>query len=337
MAISYINSGTAVFSTSTVAPTSPSHQVGDILILTIGTKPDTAGAPSLTGYTSITAGTGGQGSSGIDTGPMRGSVWYRIATSTGATDDPGTISIASNNVSGAQIHVFRPSNTTDTIDIVGTNASDTTTGTAFTATMPTDIGLTVNDMLVGFGVVPTDVGGGTQFSAETVAAAGMTTVTLTEITEWASSTGQDMGAWIARGPVVTGTSAGVPTVSATAGGTTTNIAGPIFLVRLRQISPTTISGTQSTAITITESSSVSILNVISASDSCAVTISDSSSPSIKNNVIVERDLTGSTANLTSYPSNSFTPTAGDLLFVIVNGTGTVATDTTMTASANGIT
>lgn len=255
MAISYINSGTAVFSTSSVSPTSPTHAVGDILILTIGTKPDTAGSPSPTGYQSITAGTGGQGSSGIDTGPMRGSVWYRIATSTGSADDPGSISIASNNVSGAQIHVFRPSDITATIDIVGTNASDTTTGTAFTATMPTNIGLTVADMLLGFGVVPTDVGGGAQFASETVAATGMTTVSLTEIGEWASSTGQDMGAWIARGPVVTGTSTAAPVVSATASGTTTNIAGPIFLVRMREIPLTPATGSESTAITISDATS----------------------------------------------------------------------------------
>lgn len=53
--------------------------------------------------------------------------------------------------------------------------------------------------------------------------------------------------------------------------------------------------------------------------------------------IVNRVLTGSTANVTSYASASFTPTAGDLLCVIVHATGTVAIDSTLVASANGLT
>lgn len=53
--------------------------------------------------------------------------------------------------------------------------------------------------------------------------------------------------------------------------------------------------------------------------------------------ITERVITGSTANTTSYASASFTPTAGEVLCVIVGATGTTATDTTLTASANGMT
>lgn len=53
--------------------------------------------------------------------------------------------------------------------------------------------------------------------------------------------------------------------------------------------------------------------------------------------VTKRDISNSTANVATYPSNSFTPPAGELLAVIVHCTGSVATDSTLTASANGMT
>lgn len=53
--------------------------------------------------------------------------------------------------------------------------------------------------------------------------------------------------------------------------------------------------------------------------------------------VTKRDLTPSTANASVYASNSFTPPADELLVVIVHASGSVATDATLTASANGMT
>lgn len=53
--------------------------------------------------------------------------------------------------------------------------------------------------------------------------------------------------------------------------------------------------------------------------------------------ITNHNLTGSTANTTSYTTTSFTPVAGELLAVVVHATASVATDTTLTASANSLT
>jgi hypothetical protein len=53
--------------------------------------------------------------------------------------------------------------------------------------------------------------------------------------------------------------------------------------------------------------------------------------------ITNRNLTGSTANTTTYATTSFTPVANELLAVIVHATASVATDTTLTASANSMT
>jgi hypothetical protein len=199
---------------------------------------------------------------------MRVGVFYRVANGT-STDTTGSITVTSNNVSAAQVHVFRASVNVGNYDIAGVGAADTTTGTAFSAAMPTNPGMTVGDMLFAVGVIPTDVGGGAQFTAETVAAAGMTTVTLTEIAEWSTSSGQDMGGWTARGSVVTGTSTGVPTVSATASGTTTNVAGPIYLTRIREVAlPTAITGSETPSVSVAESSSVFVQ--VSSSDGAAI-------------------------------------------------------------------
>lgn len=252
MSISYVSSGAAVYTTANPAPLSPAHAVDDLLILTIGTKPDTTPATTPAGWTLLGAVSGGTGTTGIDTGPMRVGIFYRVASSTGTADDPGAITITGNNVSAAQIHAFRKTNALAAWELAGTGAADTTTGTPFSAVMPLNPGLTVGDMLMGIGVIPTDVTTPAQFTAETVAATGMTTVTLTEIVEWDTATGQDMGGWIGYGPVVTGTATAAPTVSATAAGTTTNVAGPIYLVRMREITPVSKTASDSGTFSATE-------------------------------------------------------------------------------------
>lgn len=253
MTISYISSTTTVYSTGNPDPgTTPTHNVGDMLILTVGTKPDTTPATAPSGWTLMGATAGGTGTTGIDTGPMRIGIFYREADGT-SLDNTGAITVTGNNVSAAQVHVFRKTGTSWDFAYVG--AADTATGSPHSATMPSNPGLTVGDMLFAVGVIPTDVTTPAQFSAETVAATGMTTVNLTELTEWDTSSGQDMGGWLAYGTVVTGTASAAPTVSATAGGTTTNVAGPIALVRLREVSPVPKSGSDTASVAIADSSS----------------------------------------------------------------------------------
>lgn len=260
MAVTYVSSGTTVYSNGNPSPATPTHNVGDMLILTVGTKPDTTPATTPNGWTQLGTAQGGTGSTGTDAGPMRVGVFYRIADGT-AQDTTGAITITGNNVSAAQVHVFRK--TAADWDIAGVGAADTTTGATFSVTMPSNPGLTVGDRMLAVGVIPTDVTTPAQFTNEQVSATGMTTVTLTEIVEWDSTTGSDMGGWVAQGVVATGTSTGNPTVTSTAAATNTNVAGPIYLVRLREFSPTPKTGTDTSSIAISESSSVSVINTIS--------------------------------------------------------------------------
>jgi hypothetical protein len=256
MSLSYVGAGTAVYSNGNPSPTAVTGQVaGDLLVLAVGTKPDTTPATTPSGWTQLGAASGGVGTTGIDVGPMRVGLFYKVASSDGET--PGAVTISGNNVSAVQLFAYRSNVPGATFDIAGTGAADTSTGSPHSALMPVHIGLTVGDQLLAVGVIPTDVSTPSQFSAETVSAPGMTTVSMTEINEWDTSTGQDMGGWVARGAVVTGTSTGAPTVSATAGGTTTNVAGPIYLVRIREgIAATPKSASDSGTILAAESSSI---------------------------------------------------------------------------------
>ncbi len=260
MAVSYVSSGSAVYSTSNPSPTTPTHNVNDFLLLTVGTKPDTTPATAPAGWTSLGSATGGAGTTGIDTGPMRVGLFYRIADGS-ASDTTGAITITGNNVSAAQVHVFR--NATGYWDFAGVGAADTAGGITFTATMPSNPDMTVGDMLFAIGVTPTDAytGGtaGAIYSSENVTATGMTTVNLTEITEWTTSSGQDMGGWLAYGPVVTGTATAAPVVTATASGTaaqSANVAGPIYLVRLRELTITSKSASESNSLAVTSTTQV---------------------------------------------------------------------------------
>lgn len=253
MALTYVGTGTVSYSTGSPQAGVVANAVGDLLILAVGTKPDTTPATTPSGWTLIGAASGGTGTTGIDTGPMRVGLFMKIATS--ANEVIPAVTVTGNNVSAAQAFAYRVS-AGNSFDVAGTGAADTTTGTPFSAVMPLNPGMTVNDQLLAVGVIPTDVGAAAQFSAETVSATGMTTVSMTEINEWSTSTGQDMGGFVARGAVVTGTATAAPTVSATAGGTTTNVAGPIYLVRIREVVTATLSTTDTGTISATESASV---------------------------------------------------------------------------------
>jgi hypothetical protein len=179
---------------------------------------------------------------------MRVGIFYRIAQGN-APDSPGSITITGNNVSAAQLFAFRSD--LGGWDFAGVGGVDTTTGTPHSVTMPSNPGITAGDMLLAVGVIPTDITTPAQFKDETVSATGMTTVSLTEINEWDTSLSNDLGGWVAQGAVVSGTATGNPTVSATAGGTTLNVAGPIYLVRMREALPQ-ISASDSASISVND-------------------------------------------------------------------------------------
>ena len=245
--VTLAGSGTLAYSTGNPAPGYPSPvAAGDLLVLVVGSKPGTASVTTPAGWTLLGSIAGGSGTTGVDTGPTRLDVFTKEAT--GSESGTLTVTCPGNSVSWAQIHVFTggdPSNEWDTALATGV---DTSGGSAYSVTTGTAPGLTAFDAALAAVVIPTDVTTPNQFSAEALSSTGATFGTVTEVSEPDSSAGNDIGGVQFWAPVTAGTSTSAVTLSATAGGTTTNVQGPAALIRVRSAAPTTsVTGTQTTA------------------------------------------------------------------------------------------
>lgn len=239
MAVSYGTAGTLTYPTGNASATLPaSISAGDYLILAIGNKPDTVvpGYPGdqvvNRGWTLLSYQAGGGGTTGIDTGPTSLAIYGRVADGT----ESGTTNSVLTGNSVSWVQMYRFTNATGHWDVAADGGIDSTTGTAWSVTVGSDIGLTAGDMCFVASCIPTDVTTPSQFTNEAVAATGATMGTMTEISEPDSSAGNDIGGFTFYQPVSSGTSSAAATITATAGGTTTNVRGPSILVRLREIS-----------------------------------------------------------------------------------------------------
>lgn len=240
MAITYQTPGALGYDdlTSPLAVAFPTTvTAGDKLLLFIGQKPSTANSGSITtpsGFTLVGSltGAGGYGTTlGADTGNTNIYVYEKNAA---GTEGGTTVSLvhATTNVLWAQILRFTTSNGSWAATTF-TTGSDIAAGNVSIAGAA-DPGFAAGDVAVWGMCIPSDVTTPAQFSAHAITAAGVTFGTAVETSEADSTTGNDIGGYIAYAPVSSGTSTGVPTFTATAGGTTTNVRGPGIIVRLRE-------------------------------------------------------------------------------------------------------
>jgi hypothetical protein len=298
---SAVPSGTTATSiTTTLTLTYPSNVEGDLLVLMVGVKPDTASVTTPTDWSDVSNGeaAGGGGTTGADTGPTRLKTMYRVVPSGGLT---GTLNItlaSTPNVSWGIFMTLRGYGSS--WSVAGANGIDSTTGTPFTATMGSDPGIATDDVVLVGGCIPTDVTTPAQFSAETLTATGVTFGTVTEIGEPDSTSGNDIGGVLCWAPATAGSSSAAAVFSATAGGTTTNVRGPIVLVRARESTAPPSSG---------------IYEVLNAAPAAV------------------------TATTTSATTASFTPPANTLLVAVAEcgnttGTGTVTAPVTDSLSSS---
>ncbi len=246
-AITYQSAGAVAYSgaggaATSVAPAYPaSIATGDLLVLIVGQKPATAnggGVTTPTGWTAITSltGAGGYGTTlSADQGNTNVFAYYIIAT--GSLTGTLTVTLTDNDISWAQM--YRLSNATGGWSVAGTTGSDTTAGNV-SITMSADPGVTAGDYILGAMVIPTDVTTPAQFSAEALSQTGITFGTVAEIAEPDSGTGNDIGGFTYGAPVSSGTASAAPTLTATAGGTTTNVRGPGVFIRVRESASTTL-------------------------------------------------------------------------------------------------
>ncbi|MEN9558704.1 MAG: hypothetical protein RL141_1073 [Candidatus Parcubacteria bacterium] len=253
-AITFQSSGAVVVSgITTIAPAYPaSVAAGDLLVLMIGMKPSTANSGSVTtpeGWTAVSGGSltgaGGYATTlGADTGNTNVFSYFKVAE--GNETGSLLVRLTTNNVSWAQMH--RVSNATQDWSVAGTTGSDITGNTAVSIGMSANPGVAANDLILAAMVIPTDITTPSQFSAEAFTQTGVTFGTVTEISEPDTTTGNQIGGFVVRVPVTAGTGSASPILSATAGGTVTNVRGPGVFIRIRATGTITFQSSGAVAI-----------------------------------------------------------------------------------------
>ncbi len=245
---------------SSVAPAYPDTvSAGDLLVMIVGQRPSTANGGTATTPSGWTRGpeltgandgnTGGYGSTiGADTGNMNIFSFYKEAEGTESGSE--SVSLSGNNVAWAAM--LRFSKTGGTWNIAGATGKDTSAGNVSIA-FSTDPGVEEGDFVIGAMAIPTDVTTPGQFSAHAFSQDGVTFGPVVEVEEPDSTTGNDIGGYITVARADDGESSGSPTMTATAGGTTTNVRGPGLFLRLRVASSQfeDISGSASVTVTAT--------------------------------------------------------------------------------------
>lgn len=247
-AISIRETGVYASDTASLTVTIPTSQVaGDMMILTVGTKPysGTNTISGAAGWASLGSVTDGTVASGIDAGSMKTEVFYKIATSD--TETNPVVDNTSNSISGGVVTVFQKASNEAWDTPVGAGGGDATAGTDFSVTASSDVGHTAGDMLVGYAPIRSDAG--TQ-SSITITAAGLTVGTFTEspATDLATSSGQDMA--MSGGYVLasSGTSSAAPVYASTLAASHT---GSAYITRLRVVPATNLgNGTDGSSSTI---------------------------------------------------------------------------------------
>jgi hypothetical protein len=239
VAVSFVAAGTIAYATTTPANVvNPTCDVGDLLVMFVGMKPSTANSGSITtpsGWTLVgnLNGAGGYGTTlGVDTGNTNLYIFAKVAV---AGDSGASVSVAhaTCNVRWAQTQAFRSATGAWTTPHGFASGSDTTAGSV-SATLSANPGIATGDMLAWAMCIPTDVTTPSQFSAHTCTATGATIASVTETSEPDTSSGNDLGGFTARASCTAGTATAAPVVGATAGGTTTNVRGPICMIRMRE-------------------------------------------------------------------------------------------------------
>ena len=239
MAITYETEGVVEATTaSSRSYTLPTGIVaGDLIVILVGMKPSAANTGDVgpvSGYTEVTPQVfgGGYGATlGVDTGNTLIAAFARVADGTEGTTR--TVPFTGQNI--VWVWGARLSNATGLWDVAGATGEDTTAGSV-SVTFTSDPGVEGGDYVIAAMCIPTDVTTPSQFSAEALSQTGVTYGTVTEVAEPDSSGGNDIGGFIVRAPVSSGTSSAAPALTATAGGTTTNVRGPAIIVRAREVS-----------------------------------------------------------------------------------------------------
>jgi hypothetical protein len=229
---------------------------GDLLIAIIGMKPSVASSGNVAtpaGWTALGSHVGGGygATLGADTGNTHLFVFYQVVVTPTASVD---FTLTNANATWGQM--FRITATSQDYDLAMAVGEDTAAGNVSIA-FTSNPGTTTDDIVIGALCIPTDVTTPAQFSVPAFSQTGATFAAATEIQEYDTATGNDLGGVSIRSTVTAGTGSANPSMTLTAGGTTTNVRGPGVFIRVREVAASTspiagsAAGTSTASATLT--------------------------------------------------------------------------------------
>lgn len=233
MAIAHVatgarTTGNAGTTTTTIARPTSGNTAKNITLVGLAIKPETATTTAETGWWLIANGTGGTGTSALDTGPTRIATHYQ--TLVGGETGSVTFDQANTPNSVASCMITYSKATGGAWGIATTTGDDNTHGTGRTATGAA-ISLQSGDMIVAF--VASDTDATTAYTSPTFSATGMTFGTVTErLGAGGVSQNNDCGITIFEAAITAGTEATVAPTLTLSGGPSS--CGPIAFIRLRE-------------------------------------------------------------------------------------------------------
>jgi hypothetical protein len=229
LTISFGTTGTQSTHTDTVTP-AVVGSAGNLAVLQVVSGHPLDSVPSTpSGWTLVGSASGGGGSFGASAGPRRLTFFARVLL--GGDANPTTAIPSGSSGSLIAGRIVSLSKTAGTgWRWAASFGDDQTSGTGFSATGTTALTWKAGDFaLIGYGVASN----ADAYSAEAIAAAGVTFGTVTERADAAVATGNGTTAALATSTVSSGTATLAPTVTATLSSASIGIAG---VMRIREAS-----------------------------------------------------------------------------------------------------
>lgn len=233
MAISFVNAGAAASGSTSAAPAWPASPVlGNIAILTVANKYPANGPDTPAGFTLAGQFTGGAGASGVDSGNVYITVFYKVLDGT----ETGTVTVSVTSGNSMRARIFQYTNGTGAWSVAIAGGGDNSAGTSWSVTGDVDPGITTGDLVF----TASAINGNTYtYSAQTLTVTGVTVGTMNERNDDGNATGDDIGLVVAGFAIDSGTSSAAPVFAMTASGTAGNEpAGATAMLRLREVSNT---------------------------------------------------------------------------------------------------
>jgi len=231
--IEYVGRGAAAVGTSSLSVPYgtgvAAPLAGDIALLTIANKYPANSPAAPTGYTLAHQSTGGAGGSGVDSGNVYSTTYYRVCD--GSESGNVAVTITSGNAAVARISTFRCNVPGLTWSIAASGGGQNTGSLTWSVAAAADPGIKAKDMVVAAGAANTDNGGVCLAENATLTAAGIKSAAGIQINNGGTTQADDAGLTTHAFVCASGQSTGVPTYTCVY--TSVTPAGAVSIIRLR--------------------------------------------------------------------------------------------------------